>query len=49
MNNNTEKYKLLIDKVVKQFWNTRNRQLKGQGSRNIKDAGNRGAVTGGHS
>ena len=47
MNNNTEKYKLLIDKVVKQFWNTRNRQLKGQGSRNIKDAGNRGAVTGG--
>lgn len=41
---NIEKYRKSIDKAVKFFWQTRNKQLK---SKSTKDAGNRGAVTGG--
>lgn len=44
---NMEDYINLIDKAVEYFWDTRNKQLGDQINRDIKDAGNRGAVTGG--
>lgn len=44
---NILKYRDLIDDAIKFFWQTRNKQLTNQNSRNIQDSGNRGAVTGG--
>lgn len=44
---NIENYTDLIDKAVAYFWDTRNKQLGSQINREVKDAGNRGAVTGG--
>ena len=41
-------YKKELEKAVQHFWRTRGRQKKRQGGDNgLKDAGNRGAVTGG--
>lgn len=42
-----ENYSKLIEEAVAYFWNTRNKQLGDQINREVKDAGNRGAVTGG--
>lgn len=42
-----EDYSNLIREAVAYFWNTRNKQLGDQINREVKDAGNRGAVTGG--
>lgn len=47
MNIDISKYKSLIDGAVKLFWNTRNKQKTDQESKDIKDTGNRSAVTGG--
>ncbi len=47
MNIDILKYKRLIDDAVELFWNTRNRQKTDQESKDIKDTGNRSAVTGG--
>lgn len=41
------KYRELLTAAVKLFWNTRNSQKDAQTEKDIKDAGNRGAVTGG--
>ena len=41
------KYKPLIQTAIKLFWNTRNKQTVQQSAKNIKDTGNRSAVTGG--
>lgn len=40
-------YTGIIQDAIACFWNTRNRQLHNQIDRNNRDAGNRGAVTGG--
>lgn len=42
-----EKYKPLVKSAVELFWNTRNKQTTQQTTKNIKDTGNRSAVTGG--
>lgn len=42
-----EQYYPLVKKAISYFWNTRNSQLGAQIGRDIRDAGNRGAVTGG--
>lgn len=42
-----ENYTQLISDAIAYFWNTRNKQLGDQINRAVKDAGNRGAVTGG--
>ncbi len=42
-----EKYEPLIKSAVELFWNTRNKQTTQQSAKNIKDTGNRSAVTGG--
>ena len=47
MNFQVKEHKHLMDEAVAYFWNTRNRQLGEQIDREIRDAGNRGAVTGG--
>lgn len=47
MNIDISKYKSLIDGAVELFWNTRNKQKTDQESKDIKDTGNRSAVTGG--
>ncbi len=47
MNIDTSKYKRFIDSAVELFWNTRNQQKTNQGSKDVKDTGNRSAVTGG--
>lgn len=44
---NTDKYKDLIELAVRKFWTTREKQTLDQDSKNIQDAGNRSAVTGG--
>ncbi len=43
----TTKYKPLIKSAIKLFWDTRNEQTVLQSVKNIKDTGNRSAVTGG--
>ena len=47
MNIDITKYKNLIDSAVELFCNTRNKQKADQESKDIKDTGNRSAVTGG--
>lgn len=42
-----EKYSTLIKEANAYFWDTRNKQLGDQINREVRDAGNRGAVTGG--
>ena len=42
-----DKYADLIQNAIAYFWNTRNKQLNDQINRDVQDAGNRGAVTGG--
>lgn len=42
-----ENYADLIRNAIAYFWNTRNKQLNDQINREVQDAGNRGAVTGG--
>jgi hypothetical protein len=42
-----EKYKPLIKAAIELFWNTRNKQTNQQTTKNVKDTGNRSAVTGG--
>lgn len=42
-----ENHSKLIREAVAYFWDTRNRQLGDQINREVRDAGNRGAVTGG--
>ena len=42
-----ENYADLIRNAIAYFWNTRNKQLTDQINREVQDAGNRGAVTGG--
>ncbi len=42
-----EDYDNLIKEAIAYFWDTRNKQLGDQINREVKDAGNRGAVTGG--
>ncbi|HPS30923.1 MAG TPA: PaeR7I family type II restriction endonuclease [bacterium] len=42
-----ERYRSLIDKAVRVFWETRSKQRHDQNGREIRDAGNRSAVTGG--
>lgn len=44
---NLIKYKDLLKAAIRLFWDTRNSQKDAQGEKEIKDAGNRGAVTGG--
>jgi len=44
---NIEKYNDLIESAIKLFWDTRNSQSNAQNERDIKDTGNRSAVTGG--
>jgi len=46
-NMNIEKYRDLIGRAVRFFWQTRKNQLTSQSPRDIQISGNRGAVTGG--
>jgi hypothetical protein len=47
MNSKIADYTTLIREANAYFWNTRNKQLGDQIDREVKDAGNRGAVNGG--
>lgn len=46
-NIDVEKYKKLLESAIKLFWDTRNSQTNAQSEKEIKDTGNRSAVTGG--